>query len=514
MDRIIFSSEFMCIDHIPQFMEMIQYAPGYFYWKDQESRYLGCNLNLCKLAGLHSPLEVIGKKDEELPWGTWESNAFVMLDQEVMLTRTCRVSINKLPIKRSDGHAVYIKTEKVPLVNEQGEIKGVLGVAIDITDEKILEQHLIQQKQENIIANMPGYIYWKNKNSEYMGCNQNLAKVAGLNDRLEIIGKMDFDFEWGANGKAEKFIAEDLEVMSAKTTRVSEDVMPIKRLDGNYYQVRTEKIPLFDDGQVVGVLAVAVDITNQKLLEQQLKLEKEKAELSDKLKTEFVKNMEHDIRTPFSGIWGMSNYLWEQEIDEEKKELLGDISRSAKELLDYCNDILDFSKISTDEFPILNKNFNLRETFASLVDVMKPAIKMRNLSFKYLYDEKIPKIVRGDQRRLYRTLMNLLSNAVKFTSKGEIGIQVILKELEKREIVVQFIVSDTGIGIPKEKQDYIYEKFYKLNDSNKGAYKGMGLGLRIVQQYIHEMEGQIDLISQVNQGSQFICTIPFKLPLG
>ncbi|WP_267256346.1 ATP-binding protein [Coxiella endosymbiont of Ornithodoros maritimus] len=119
----------------------------------------------------------------------------------------------------------------------------------------------------------------------------------------------------------------------------------------------------------------------------------------------------------------------------------------------------------------------------------------------------------GDRYRLHRILINLLSNAIKFTVQGYVKLKVNLVRKTGKFVIVRFIVEDTGIGIPKEKQEYIFEKFSRLSLSNKGFYKGIGLGLRIVKQFMHEMEGEIDLISEYEKGTQFICTISFKLPL-
>lgn len=500
------------IENVSQCIEIISHLPGYFYWKNKKSQYMGCNQNLAELAGLKSPSEIIGKMDKELPWGTWEAADFEKMDQEVMRTGKKCVCVNRLPIQKPDGNYLYIKTEKIPLKNKKGEIQGVLGIAVDISNEKKLEQQLLKQKQDNIIANMPGYIYWKNKNSEYIGCNNNLAAVSGLSDRSEIIGKTDFDFEWGKE-EAEKFIADDQRVMSERIALVTEDRMPIKRSDGNYYWVRTEKMPLYEDGKVVGVLAVAVDITDQKLLEGELKEAKEKAEQSDKLKTEFVRNMEHDIRTPFSGIWGMSHHLWEHETDETKKEWLGNICECSKELLDYCNDILEFSKIEANDLPILEKKFDLHEVLDNVIKMIVPAAKMRKLQLKQYCDPNLPQAVIGDRHRLYRVLINLAGNAIKFTPEGEISIEFKLAKIEPKRVIAQFIVRDTGIGIPEDKQQYIYEKFARLTPSNKGIYKGIGLGLRIVKQFVQEMDGEVEINSEINKGTAFICTIPFNLPI-
>ncbi|WP_081441652.1 PAS domain-containing sensor histidine kinase [Rickettsiella grylli] len=364
----------------------------------------------------------------------------------------------------------------------------------------------------NIIANLPGYIYWKNEEGRYMGANNNLAKVSGFNDRTEIVGKTDGDFEWGKD-LAEQFRKDDLEVMRDQVTKVFENKMTHKRPDGHYYYVRTEKMPLYENGKIIGVLAVAVDITDQKLLEEKLNEQKAISEQANLLKTEFIRNMEHDIRTPFHGVWGMASFLWEQETDPLKKEYLGDITQCAKELLDYCNGILDFSKISLGLFSITEKKFNLLNIIESVVKIEMPAAKNKKLTFTSHLSTDLPKIVVGDRYRLRRLLINLVSNAIKFTKVGEVSIHVELLDKTDDTYLVRFIIRDTGEGISLEQQNIIFEKFSRLSPSNKGLYKGSGLGLIIVKQFIEEMKGEIDLKSKLGEGTDFVCTIPFKIPL-
>lgn len=336
------------LDHIES---ILANAPGYIFWKNKQSQYIGFNKNVVTLSGL-SRETLFGKTDEELNWGLNEAESFQKDDKEILEKGIIKVTEHQIPIKRYDGRSMVVKTEKSRLYDNKGNVSGVLGVALDITDQKILEEKLkvAQEKAENIgkeiiynleyiIANMPGYVYWKNSNSEYMGCNNNLAKLSGLNDRLEIVGKTDFDFAWGKD-EAEKFQKDDHLVMQHKATLTTEYQLPIKNSVRDFIYVRTDKMPLYNENhKIIGVLAIAVDITEQKTLEKNLVAEKEKAELLSQTKTEFIRNMEHDIRTPFGGIYTIAAMLEEMEMDSSKKEYLHAISACANELLTYCNNI-------------------------------------------------------------------------------------------------------------------------------------------------------------------------------
>lgn len=367
---------------------------------------------------------------------------------------------------------------------------------------------------ENLILSTPHYVYWKDVNSVYLGCNRNFANLLGLRSPKNIIGKTDFDLGWQADSYTVEFLRQkDQEVINGKAIINLEQIWAPPQ--GSKITVHINKVPLIDeDGSILGILGVATDITEQKKEQQNLIVAKERAEVTDRIKSDFIRNMEHDIRTPFTGIWGMANVLAEQETDATKKEVLLDIVGCAKELLDYCNGILDFSKIELGYLPALFKKCNLRKLVESVTTMELPAAKMKQLDFAINYASNMPDIVISDRHRLQRILINLLSNAIKFTDKGHVKLTIKLaKQVDPHNIICRIVVEDTGIGIPRDKQDSIYEKFARIMPSNRGVYKGHGLGLRIVKQFIEELNGEIDVKSELGKGTTFICTIPFKIPL-
>lgn len=366
---------------------------------------------------------------------------------------------------------------------------------------------------KKILDTLPNSIYLKDIHGRYLWLNSASLRQLKAKHLItdSIIKKTDFDI-FPATDAAEYAKNDKLVIETRKGVCVEEEVqLP----DGRKLTQLSFKEPLYneDSSGIVGVLGYTIDITEIKKKEDDLCEAKEKAEAANLIKTEFMRNMEHDIRTPFCGVWGIANYLWERETDLQKKEYLGDITLCAKELLDYCNGILDFSKIESGMFPILEKKFILEELVNKIITIELPAAKQKKLQLKINYDANIPRVLSGDNYRLYRVLINLLSNAIKFTEEGAIEVKVSLVKEINKAVLIRFIIEDTGIGIPIEKQEYIFEKFSRLSPSNKGVYKGIGLGLRVVKQFIHEMEGEIDVISKIGNGTQFICTIPFNRPL-
>ena len=369
---------------------------------------------------------------------------------------------------------------------------------------------------EYVIEQLPGSIYWKDQAGIYLGRNSyNMQKMH--NTKLEshwikdaVLGKTDYDFF--PKETADLYRKHDLQVMQTEQELSIEE--PIMLPNGKTIVQISSKRPLYNaHGKVVGIIGNTVDITHTKAIEQELRQAKQLAEQANVIKTEFMRNMEHDIRTPFNGVLAMTTCLRDLEEDVAKKEYLNNIAESAQELLDYCNSILDFSKIEAGMLAVVNKKFNFKKLVYATIKIERPAAICKKLALKLNYAANIPNILVGDYYRLQGILINLISNAIKFTATGHVELQVSLLSKTTKLVFLRFIIADTGTGIATEHQQYIFEKFSRLNLSNKGTYKGIGLGLRIVKQFICEMGGEIDLLSTLGKGTQFICTIPLDLPL-
>jgi signal transduction histidine kinase len=285
---------------------------------------------------------------------------------------------------------------------------------------------------------------------------------------------------------------------------------------GNVMYFTSNKAPLRDEnGEVIGIICNSLDITRQKEAEHELMEAKQQVEESDRAKTTFIQNMEHDIRTPFNGVYGFASVLAESEADQERKEFLKGIASCAKELLDYCDNILDFSRASHGATPLLERPFDITEVIESIYTIETIAAKHKGLDFTVSYGSELPKNIISDPYRLKKILLNLVSNAIKFTNEGRIGLDVSLAGIkpETRTCILKFEIIDTGIGIPEDKVDSIYEKFTRGTPSNQGVYKGPGLGLRLVKQFVDEFDGDIVVDTELNKGTTFTVFLPFKLPL-
>ena len=434
---------------------------------------------------------------------------------EVITTKVEKSTDHWFPARQLKNN-ICIRMTRTPFYGDNKKIIGVLALGIDVTEEKKHEKEVInfgeiaQIYLENIISHLPGSVYWKDRNGVYLGCNDFVVKMAGAKNRFDIIGKTDYELPWKDYADELKEIDESIMENNQSIEIEETPVFP----DGTQMTMLTNKSPLrTKNGEIIGIIGVSLDITARKKAEIQLKEEKEKVELANKVKTEFIQNMEHDIRTPFSGIYSLAGLLKEIENDPQKKEYLEEISSCAKELLDYCNAIIDYSRLGLETSPLLSKKFDLKKLIESIVAMEIPSVTMKKLDLQMEYSNT-PETIIGDQYRVQRILINLVSNAVKFTHHGYIKIITrTARRVDDKNVILQISIKDTGIGIPEDKKNYIYEKFTRLTPANKGVYKGSGLGLTVVKQLIEELNGEIEVIDNPEGGTIFICTFPFKLPL-
>lgn len=410
-----------------------------------------------------------------------------------------------------------IKTDKLieKLYKKYEHIIGDQDIS-SLSVEKIIDRILSYYKE--IISCMPGNIYWFDKNCVGVGCNQNVISMFGMKSEVEFKG-LTFE-QMGVIGgwtpeATKSFKSDTKDVITTGKPRLNIEEPPIPHSDGRFIYYLTSRVPILNrDKKVIGMVGVSIDITDRKQMEEALRKAKAAAETANNMKIEFIHNMEHDIRTPFSGIHGIAKLLLDQESDLKKKDFLNDIVNCAKELLEYSTGILDFSMIESGSLPIVSKKFSLRKLVEGLIAMETPAAKIKHLDFIAECEPDVPDVIMGDRYRLQRILINLISNAIKFTNQGQVRLQIKLaKIINHRNIILTFLVEDTGIGIPKEKQCVVFERFSRLLPSNQRLYKGQGLGLRLVRQFVEEMDGDIEIKSIEGNGTIIACSFNFKLPL-
>jgi two-component system sensor histidine kinase/response regulator len=337
-------------------------------------------------------------------------------------------------------------------------------------------------------------------------CNPAFEKLFQYT-RLEIVGKA-FD---GLIADGE--LLSEIREISRRTIdgEFINMITRCQRKDRSLVDVELHTVRLVVKGKVEGTLYIYQDISVRKRAEEEMQRAKEVAETSNRAKSEFLANMSHEIRTPMNGIIGMTELALETNLSHEQREFLGVVKSSADSLLSLLNDILDFSKIEAGKLDFETIDFRLRDTLDDTIKALGLQAQQKGLELACHVLPDVPDGLQGDPARLRQIVVNLVGNAMKFTSHGEVVITVEVQDESDDEVVMHFAVRDTGIGIPLEKQQLIFEAFTQTDSSTTRKYGGSGLGLAISSRLVHKMGGKIWVESEPGRGSTFHFTTRSRL---
>lgn len=503
-----------------QTAQILNNIPGSVYWKDTKGAYLGCNYYMTRMTGLNNPSQVVGKTDRELRWKDTAKD-YIKNDRLVIKSKKEHEFTEHVTLK--DGSQLEFLTRKTPLTDSKGNITGVLGISLDITklnqtikrlEEEKNRAERAEQAQNDFIAKLvnyiPGSVYWKDKKGAYLGCNNFVCAMAGLNHPNQIIGKTDSQLIW--KNIAKNLRKNDFLVMKTKKELEFQETMVLA--DDRKIEVLTRKTPLKDEkSNIIGVLGVSLDITELNESIQRLEEEKQRAKLASQAKNDFIANMSHDIRTPLIGMLKLAERIHNKIRDTSLTEDTKDMLAAGNALFELVNDMVHAARLITQDTETQQIEFSLQPIFSKLIDLYTPEAEQKGVALNLYYDKKIPEYLVGDPLQLQRIILNLLGNAIKFTHKGSVDLSAKLIKNKKDSVLLDITLSDTGIGMPQDKLTYIFEPFTRLHGSYESTYSGLGLGLSAVKKYIEGMGGTISVQSELEKGSTFSCVIPLKKSL-
>ena len=409
------------------------------------------------------------------------------------------------------------KTEKTVLwdiecsYGDNKKIDGFVLVGQDVTKLKLEEDKNYQL--DSIIARMPNNVYWYDKDFILVGCNENGAKTLGL-PRKKAIGK---SFDYFAKilsfpiMSTKKWKRELKYIIRTGIPSLDKEFTSLRDADGREISQLSSLVPLFDKkGNVAAVIGISVDITKQKQLERKLLAAKEKAEKANEAKSAFLAMMSHEFRTPLNGIFGIAQSLIQKDnLTMAQKKQLEIILISGNHLVSLINDILDFSKLEAGKLELNFEQFDLRLLVRETTMGLQHLFEENGLKLRIKYSDAVSNMVVADPKRIRQIIINLIGNAVKFTEKGGVTIAV---EPGEDKNHIKLSVVDTGIGIPANKVNTIFERFSQIDADKYGRkYGGSGLGLAICKQLIAGMKGEIGVTSKLKKGSTFWLSLPLDL---
>ncbi len=368
-------------------------------------------------------------------------------------------------------------------------------IAAELSREKVLLRGLI-----DAISDL---IFIKDYEGIYLACNKASAAFTGIPES-EQIGRSDFDL---FDHKTAQFIAtNDREVLGSGKCVQTEEWMTSH--DGSRVLLDVLKAPIFGrDGFVHGLVGICRDMTERKQTEEELVRSREAAQVATIAKSQFLATMSHEIRTPMNGVITILDLLLHSGLTPKQREYVELAKKSGSDLIYLLSDILDLSKIEADRLEPEISTFELRPVIAEIVSMLTPEAGGKGLELVSSIDSDVPEAFKGDRVRLRQIITNLISNAVKFTHKGSVALHIENVSAEGEIATLRFLVRDSGIGIPADKLEQIFETFTQADSSTTRKYGGTGLGLAICKRLAELLGGSIGVESNEGEGSTFWFTV-------
>lgn len=409
-----------------------------------------------------------------------------------------------------DGKKVWILWTNTPNIKTDGKVVEMLSVGMDITERKLagIKLNKLYEDTRLMLESMPFGVILVGRDRIIRSANKAAISMMGLKDEKEITGQICHNRICPAEECNCPVLDLGLSVDSTerillgnngKKIPIMKTVLSINLNDEDLL------LEAFVDITEINNAKKEVEKTNQKLEKTLQKAERLAlaAEVANKAKSEFLANMSHEIRTPMNGVIGMTGLLLGTQLSNEQREFTEIIRKSGDSLLDIINDILDYSKIEAGKLDLENIDFDLRMAIDEVSDLIAIKAHEKNLEFLNVFHHEVPSFLCGDPGRLRQILLNLAGNSIKFTQKGEVAIRTTLESEDATHVIVRISVTDTGIGIPKDRMDRLFKSFSQVDNSTTRKYGGTGLGLTISKQLVEKMGGSIGVESEEGKGSSF-----------
>jgi PAS domain S-box-containing protein len=413
----------------------------------------------------------------------------------------------QLMVRADDGKDHDVTCYMANFPKADGSLGGSIGIFFDMTEQREMEQALLDSEARfrSIFNNAAAGVVVVDAQGKVLQANPAFCRFLGYSE-LEML-QIDHTMVTHPDD-LEASLRLYADVAKKRPKRFEHEKRYIRK-DGGIVWGQINGTWVYDEhGKPLHAIVLVVDITEQKKAETEILKAKELAESSNRSKGEFLANMSHEIRTPMNGIIGITELVLGTELDEEQQECLEMVNQSAKSLLTLLNDLLDYSKVEAGKMELEQIDFDLGLLLQSILNPVRMEAQIKGLKFRVDIDPRLERVFCGDPVRLKQVLVNLVGNALKFTENGEISFRGRLSSESSRGSRVEFVISDTGIGIADDKLEHIFESFAQADGSSSRKYGGSGLGLAICKELVALMDGEIRVESQLDSGSRFSVVLP------
>ncbi len=486
------------------YKSLVEGLPLNVFRKDVAGHFVDCNQRFCETLGKPKG-EILGKTDGDY-FPAEQCQKYRRDDTQVMQTGETLEDIEFY--FKPTGEKLYVQVLKAPVRDSRGKIVGVQGMFWDVTarmraDELIRKSDARFRKlvQSSLIGVMVARL-----DGTIVEANDELLRMLGYSvAEFEAVG-----LRWDTLTPGEHRAADTQAIVQLKASGTCQ------AWEKEYLHKDGHRVPVLLgvtmlEGSDTDCICFVVDITQQKQAELELKRAKEAADAASQAKSQFLANMSHEVRTPMNAIIGMTELVLNTPLAPKQAEYLKMVLQSGESLLSVINDVLDFSKVESGKVELEELPFGLRDCLGDAVKSLALRAHDKKLELALDVNSDVPDWLVGDPSRLRQIVVNLVNNAIKFTPQGEVVVEVETKSKHNGSVELLVGVQDTGIGIPPEKLDKVFEAFEQADTSTTRHYGGTGLGLAIVRRLTELMEGRIWVESTLGKGSRFNFTARLKL---
>ncbi|MGB2672333.1 MAG: response regulator [Candidatus Acidiferrum sp.] len=387
-----------------------------------------------------------------------------------------------------------------------GLVLGALITERDASEQRLSDE---EARIRLLLESTGEAIYGVDNLGHCTFCNHAMLRLLRFASQADVLGRNVHDVMHHTRRDGTPYPRDECsmqtEFLAGKRFHEADELL--WRADGTSFDGEIWCHPLLRNGVMLGAVVTFVDITERKKGQEALRQAKEDAESANRAKSDFLANMSHEIRTPMNGILGMTSLALETNLDPEQRDYLTMVKSSGESLLTLLNDILDLSKIEAGKLDLEIADMSVEDCIEEALEPLASSARQKGIALVWSIGKDIPSAVRGDSTRLRQVFINLAGNALKFTSEGQVAIFGRHAGNTKDGLMLEFTVSDTGIGIPEEKRKAIFEPFAQADMSTSRRYGGTGLGLSICERLVHLMGGRIWVESQTGHGSEFHFTM-------